>query len=51
MTVKREEIVNDTPSFTLENSNKIKIGDMTIQYANTAMSAFNWTSIAPEEFK
>ena len=49
----REEIVNETPSFTLENSNEIKNGidDMTIQYGNTTMSAFNWASIAPEEFK
>ena len=47
----REEIVNDTPSFTLENSNEIKIGDTTIQYGNNTMSAFNWASIAPEEFK
>ena len=49
----REEIVNETPSFTLENSNEIKNGidDMTIQYRNTTMSAFNWASIAPEEFK
>ena len=47
----REEIVNDTPSFALENSNEIKIGDTTIQYGNNTMSAFNWASIAPEEFK
>ena len=47
----REEIVNDTPSFTLENSNEIKIGDTTIQYENNTMSAFNWASIALEEFK
>ena len=47
----REEIVNDTPSFTLENSNEIKIGDMTIQYGNPTMSAFNWASMAPDEFK
>ena len=47
----REEIVNDTPSFALENSNEIKIGDTTIQYENNTMSAFNWASIALEEFK
>ena len=49
----REEIVNEAPSFTLENSNKIRngINDMTIQHGNTMMSAFNWASIAPEEFK
>ena len=49
----REEIVDVIPSFTLENNNKIKNGidDMTIQYRNTTMSAFNWASIAPEEFK
>ena len=49
----REEIVNETPSFTLENSNEIKNGidDMTIQYGNTTMSAFNWASMTPEEFK
>ena len=47
----REEIVNDTPSFTLENSNEIKIGDTTIQYGNNTMSAFNWASTALEEFK
>ena len=47
----REEIVDVIPSFTLENSNEIKIGDMTIQYGNNTTSAFNWTSIDPEEFK
>ena len=47
----REEIVNDTPSFALENSNEIKIGDTTIQYENNTMSAFNWASTALEEFK
>ena len=49
----REEIVNEAPSFTLENSNEIRNGidDMTIQYGNTTMSAFNWASMAAEEFK
>ena len=49
----REEIVNEAPSFTLENSNEIRNGidDMTIQHGNTTMSAFNWASMAPDEFK
>ena len=47
----REEIVNVIPSYTLENSNEIKIDETTIQYGNTITSAFNWTSIDPEEFK
>ena len=49
----REEIVNEAPSFTLENSNEIRYGidDMTIQHGNTTMSAFNWASMAPDEFK
>jgi len=47
----REEIVYVIPSYTLENSNEIKIGEMTIQYGNNTTSAFNWTSIDPEEFK
>ena len=46
-----EEIVNVIPSYTLENSNEIKIGETTIQYGNNTTSAFNWTSIDPEEFK
>ena len=49
----REEIVNEAPSFTLENSNEIRNGidDMTIQHGDTTMSAFNWASMAPNEFK
>ena len=49
----REEIVNEAPSFTLENSNEIRNGidDMTIQHGDTTMSAFNWASMAPDEFK
>ena len=49
----REEIVNEAPSFTLENSNEIRnrIDDMTIQHGDTTMSAFNWASMAPDEFK
>ena len=47
----REEIVNVIPSYTLENSNEIKIDETTIQYGNNITSAFNWTSIDPEEFK
>ena len=49
----REEIVNEAPSFTLENSNEIRnrIDDMTIQHGETTMSAFNWASMAPNEFK
>ena len=48
-----EEIVNEAPSFTLENSNEIRNGidDMTIQHGDTTMSAFNWASMAPDEFK
>ena len=46
-----EEIVNVIPSYTLENSNEIKIDETTIQYGNNTTSAFNWTSIDPEEFK
>ena len=40
----REEIVNDTPSF----SNEIKIGDTTIQYENMTPD-YNWVSTALEE--
>ena len=40
----REEIVNDTPSF----SNEIKIGDTTIQYENNTMPDYNWVSTALE---
>ena len=47
----REEIVNVIPSYTLENSNEIKIDETTIQYGNNITSAFNWTPIDPEEFK
>ena len=49
----REEIVEVIPSFTLENSNEIRnrIDDMTIQHGETTMSAFNWASMAPNEFK
>ena len=44
----REEIVNDTPSFALKNSNEIKIGDTTIQYENMTPD-YNWVSTALEE--
>ena len=49
----REEIINEAPSFTLENSNEIRnrIDDMTIQHGETTLSAFNWASMAPNEFK
>ena len=46
-----EEIINVIPSYTLENDNEIKIGETTIQYENNTTSAFNWTTIDPEEFK
>ena len=47
----REEIVNVIPSYTLENSNEIKIDETTIQYGNNISSAYNWTPIDPEEIK
>ena len=47
----REEIVNVIPSYTFEKNKEIKIGETTIQYENNTTSAFNWTTIDPEEFK
>ena len=51
--IREEEIVNEASSFTLENSNEIRnrIDDMTIQHGETTMSAINWASMAPNEFK